>query len=57
MFGDEDAWRNVSERERRDLFDDVVHLIAKREKVRDEKKIIIFFFLTVEVCFSWFGDS
>jgi len=38
MFGDEDAWRNVSERERRDLFDDVVHLIAKREK--EEAKVL-----------------
>lgn len=32
MFGDEDAWRNVSERDRRDLYDDVVHLVAKKEK-------------------------
>ena len=33
MFGEEDAWRNVSERDRRDLYDDVVHLVAKKEKV------------------------
>lgn len=38
IFGEEDAWKNVSERERRDLFDDVVHLIAKREK--EEAKIL-----------------
>jgi pre-mRNA-processing factor 40 len=38
LFGEDEAWRNVSERERRDLFDDVVHLIAKREK--EEAKIL-----------------
>ncbi|PVD30953.1 hypothetical protein C0Q70_10229 [Pomacea canaliculata] len=32
MFGDQDIWKNVSDRDRRDLFDDVVHLLAKREK-------------------------
>ncbi|XP_059148733.1 pre-mRNA-processing factor 40 homolog B-like isoform X2 [Physella acuta] len=32
IFGEDEAWKNVSERDRRDLFDDVVHLIAKREK-------------------------
>ncbi|BFY99058.1 hypothetical protein BsWGS_02097 [Bradybaena similaris] len=38
IFGEDDAWKNVSERDRRDLFDDVVHLIAKREK--EEAKIL-----------------
>ncbi|CAG5124750.1 unnamed protein product, partial [Candidula unifasciata] len=38
IFGEDDAWKNVSERERRDLFDDVVHLIAKREK--EDAKIL-----------------
>ena len=33
IFGDHEIWKNVSDRDRRDLFDDVVHLIAKREKV------------------------
>ncbi|XP_067650087.1 pre-mRNA-processing factor 40 homolog A-like isoform X2 [Haliotis asinina] len=32
MFGDLEVWRAVNERDRRDLFDDVVHLLAKREK-------------------------
>ncbi|XP_050419250.1 pre-mRNA-processing factor 40 homolog A [Patella vulgata] len=32
IFGDEEIWRTVSDRDRRDLFDDVVHLLAKREK-------------------------
>ncbi|XP_070210706.1 pre-mRNA-processing factor 40 homolog A-like isoform X2 [Littorina saxatilis] len=32
IFGDLEVWKNVSDRDRRDLFDDVVHLIAKREK-------------------------
>ena len=32
LFGDELMWRSVHDRDRRDLFDDVVHLIAKREK-------------------------
>ncbi|XP_013091241.2 pre-mRNA-processing factor 40 homolog A-like isoform X2 [Biomphalaria glabrata] len=38
LFGEDEAWKNVSERDRRDLFDDVVHLIAKREK--EEAKIL-----------------
>ncbi|CAL1528741.1 unnamed protein product [Lymnaea stagnalis] len=38
IFGEEEAWKNVSERDRRDLFDDVVHLIAKREK--EEAKVL-----------------
>ncbi|XP_076461336.1 pre-mRNA-processing factor 40 homolog A-like isoform X2 [Babylonia areolata] len=32
IFGDAEVWKSVSDRDRRDLFDDVVHLIAKREK-------------------------
>lgn len=32
IFGDNEVWKSVSDRDRRDLFDDVVHLIAKREK-------------------------
>ncbi|XP_035826647.1 pre-mRNA-processing factor 40 homolog A isoform X2 [Aplysia californica] len=38
MFGEDEAWKSVSERERRDLFDDVVHLIAKKEK--EEAKVL-----------------
>ncbi|GFO50262.1 pre-mRNA-processing factor 40-like protein a [Plakobranchus ocellatus] len=38
IFGEEEAWKAVSERDRRDLFDDVVHLIAKREK--EEAKVL-----------------
>ena len=34
LFNDYDEWRAVSDRDRRDLFDDVVHMVAKREKVR-----------------------
>jgi predicted DNA-binding protein (UPF0278 family) len=33
MFTDVEVWKNVHDRDRRELFDDVVHLIAKREKV------------------------
>ncbi|ESO98511.1 hypothetical protein LOTGIDRAFT_174239 [Lottia gigantea] len=32
MFGDQEAWKIVHDRDRRDLFDDVVHLLSKREK-------------------------
>lgn len=33
MFGHLDVWANVPDRDRRDLFDDVIHMLAKREKV------------------------
>ena len=33
IFNDYDEWRAVSDRDRRDLFDDVIHMLAKREKV------------------------
>ena len=33
LFGSEDVWRNVHDRDRRELFDDVVHMLAKKEKV------------------------
>jgi pre-mRNA-processing factor 40 len=42
IFGEEEEWKNVSERERRELFDDVVHLVAKREKVFKKKMILIY---------------
>ncbi|XP_052095521.1 pre-mRNA-processing factor 40 homolog B-like isoform X4 [Mytilus californianus] len=32
MFGHLDVWANVPDRDRRDLFDDVIHMLAKREK-------------------------
>ncbi|KAK3592975.1 hypothetical protein CHS0354_023197 [Potamilus streckersoni] len=32
MFCEEDVWRVVSDRDRRDIFDDVIHMLAKREK-------------------------
>jgi pre-mRNA-processing factor 40 len=38
MFGEDEAWKSVSERERRDLFDDVVHLVSKKEK--EEAKVL-----------------
>ncbi|KAK3775580.1 hypothetical protein RRG08_000396 [Elysia crispata] len=38
IFGEEEAWKAVTERDRRELFDDVVHLIAKREK--EEAKVL-----------------
>ncbi|GFR81602.1 pre-mRNA-processing factor 40-like protein A [Elysia marginata] len=38
VFGEEEAWKAVTERDRRELFDDVVHLIAKREK--EEAKVL-----------------
>lgn len=41
MFGDQDIWKNVSDRDRRDLFDDVVHLLAKREKVTLQLHILM----------------
>ncbi|CAG2236872.1 PRP40 [Mytilus edulis] len=38
MFGHLDVWANVPDRDRRDLFDDVIHMLAKREK--DEAKTL-----------------
>ncbi|KAK7473354.1 hypothetical protein BaRGS_00035402 [Batillaria attramentaria] len=38
IFGDHEIWKAVSDRDRRDLFDDVVHLLAKREK--EEAKML-----------------
>ncbi|KAJ8313679.1 hypothetical protein KUTeg_008240 [Tegillarca granosa] len=32
MFGDIELWKCVHDRDRRELFDDVVHMLAKREK-------------------------
>ncbi|XP_074658879.1 pre-mRNA-processing factor 40 homolog A-like isoform X1 [Tubulanus polymorphus] len=32
IFGDMDVWRNVADRDRRDIFEDVLHVVAKREK-------------------------
>ena len=32
LFGHLDVWANVPDRDRRDLFDDVIHMLAKREK-------------------------
>jgi hypothetical protein len=34
LFGHLDVWANVPDRDRRDLFDDVIHMLAKREKVK-----------------------
>lgn len=34
LFGDQDVWRRVDDRDRREIFDDVVHMLAKKEKVR-----------------------
>lgn len=33
LFGDQDVWRRVDDRDRREIFDDVVHMLAKKEKV------------------------
>lgn len=33
MFGDYDEWQAVNDRDRRELFDDVIHMVEKREKV------------------------
>nr|XP_022309499.1 pre-mRNA-processing factor 40 homolog A-like [Crassostrea virginica] len=32
LFGDQDVWRRVDDRDRREIFDDVVHMLAKKEK-------------------------
>uniref|UniRef100_A0A0L8I8J1 Pre-mRNA-processing factor 40 homolog B n=1 Tax=Octopus bimaculoides TaxID=37653 RepID=A0A0L8I8J1_OCTBM len=32
IFGDLDVWKNVCDRDRRELFEDVLHMLAKREK-------------------------
>ena len=53
IFGDLDIWRNVIDKERRDVFDDVVHLVAKREKV-GRPKITNFVCLFYEACCSVF---
>ena len=58
IFGDLEIWKNVSDRDRRDLFDDVVHLIAKREKVSGRLNSLQFFpdqvamvhYKTVSIC-------
>jgi pre-mRNA-processing factor 40 len=34
LFGDQDVWRRVEDRDRREIFDDVVHMLAKKEKVK-----------------------
>lgn len=41
MFGHLDVWANVPDRDRRDLFDDVIHMLAKREKVTKSGRYII----------------
>lgn len=35
LFGDQDVWRRVDDRDRREIFDDVVHMLAKKEKVSE----------------------
>jgi len=32
MFGDMDVWKNVNVRDRGELYDDVLHQLAKKEK-------------------------
>ena len=34
MFTDYEEWQSVNDRDRRELFDDVIHMLEKREKVR-----------------------
>ena len=34
MFTDYDEWQAVNDRDRRELFDDVIHMLEKREKVQ-----------------------
>jgi len=34
MFADADIWKNVHDRDRRDLYEDIVHQLAKKERVR-----------------------
>ena len=50
IFGDLEIWKNVSDRDRRDLFDDVVHLIAKREKVSGRFDNLQFFLIKLPWC-------
>lgn len=33
MFTDIELWKSVTDRDRRELFEDVVHQLAKKEKV------------------------
>jgi pre-mRNA-processing factor 40 len=37
MFDGEPAWNAVKERERKDVFEDVIFLLAKKEKEREKE--------------------
>ncbi len=37
MFDGESAWNAVKERERKDVFEDVIFLLAKKEKEREKE--------------------
>lgn len=34
VFADNDLWKSVPDRDRRDLYDDILHQLEKKEKVR-----------------------
>lgn len=34
MFADNELWKSVPDRDRRDLYDDILHQLEKKEKVR-----------------------
>ncbi len=36
MFGESDIWLHVHDRDRRELYEDVLHQLAKTEKVRHD---------------------
>jgi hypothetical protein len=39
MFNNFEVWCNVGDRDRRELYDDVVHQLAKKEKVIMKKSL------------------
>lgn len=42
VFADNDLWKSVPDRDRRDLYDDILHQLEKKEKVRVITLMMIF---------------
>ena len=49
MFTDYDEWQAVNDRDRRELFDDVIHMLEKREKVQSHNILFNFFQSRIEM--------
>ena len=57
MFADADIWKNVHDRDRRDLYEDIVHQLAKKERVR--QSVVSFTALQnfFKLLFKWVYNS